>query len=111
MHRSLPQVGSQTINTRRTPVYALPNGREAVEITDERSGHAALISVEGAKTFKNGQYPLHPELVSVVAAEFYGEQPFALRPVNEQDASAQRLLSSVLDRLLSSGLPFNPSAN
>ena len=109
MVSNLPQIGSQVINSKRFPVYALPNGTEAVPVTE--GGRTALLSVEGAKAFKTGQYPLHPDLDPVVSAEFYGETPFSLRSEAEQDAQAHSVLTAVLDRLLSAGIPLTPSAN
>lgn len=97
--RNLRRIGVETINGQRKPVYEIPNRAGRFVEQDDQ-----LLSVEGAKAFKRGQYPLHPSLRPVVTAELSGE-PFVLRDPRAQTATAQKLLKATLSRLIDVGFP------
>lgn len=88
------RVGASTVSGQRLPVVVRPTG--FVEQGD------LLVSVEGAKTFKKGQYPLHASIQPVAAAELPG---FAARDPESQIAATRAVLRATLARLIDLGLP------
>lgn len=91
------RVGAVTISGQRLPVLAFPNSRGHYV---EKDG--LVLSVEGAKTFKRGAYPLHASLQPVVAAEV---SHFAARDTDAQTDSTRVLLRATLSRLIDVGFP------
>lgn len=89
------RVGAVTISGQRLPVVTLPTG-SFVEQGD------LLISVEGARTFKKGQYPLHPSIRPVAAAEL---SSFAARDPESQIAATRAVLRATMARMIDLGLP------
>lgn len=90
-----PSVGASTVSGQRLPVVTLPTGN-FVEQGD------LLISVEGARTFKKGQYPLHASIRPVAAAEL---SSLATRDSESQTAATRAVLRATLSRLIDLGLP------
>lgn len=96
----LRRVGTTTINSAKQPVFEIPNDSGQYVRHDN-----LLISVEGAKAFKGGQYPLHPDIRPAVASELGGAVPFPLRSGDERTASAQVILKAMMKRMLAVDLP------
>lgn len=106
-HPAVTQTGTKVINARTLPVYRHTSGKQFVQVPDQMSNTALLVSPEGAKALKNGQYPIHPDLKPVVLSEIVNDEvPFALRSEGAQVESTQRLLKALMDRIIDSGLDF-----
>ncbi len=106
----MERVGTQVINKVRVPVYALPNGQYVQQNT--AAGSPILISVEGAKTLKNGQYPFHKNVEAVsLRSVVNDEQPFVLRSTAARQAGSKELLRVLMDRLIETGTQFTFSEN
>jgi hypothetical protein len=105
---SLERVGAECINSQHVPVFALPDVRGRFVEVQDAQGRAALVSVEAAKAFKKGQYPLHPALDAAVQTAVHGDsQPFALRSPDVRTGAAQHILRELMARIQSSGVEFS----
>jgi hypothetical protein len=104
--RQVRPVGSETLNGSKYPTF---------QVADTETGSFVkqgdlVLSVEGAKTFKRGQYPLHQSIQVTVREELGGDVPFTLRPSEYQTASAQAILKAMVGRLIAVGLPNKAAA-
>jgi len=74
------------------------------------TGRTRHLSVEGAKVFKAGVYPA-PALQPVIEEALHGEQPFALRSVEEQRTAADQILRAALQKIDHAGFGSRFMAN
>jgi hypothetical protein len=92
------RVGSVVIDRQSHDVFALPTSAgRFVEQGD------FLLTVEGAKTFKRGQYPLHQDLQPITKE--LTEIPFAMREQERRIEVTRSVLKTTLSRLIAIGFP------
>lgn len=104
-------VGSERINCQRIPVYLLPNGRRYVA-REESTNHATFISVEAARAFKNGQYPLHPTIRAAAAAALFPDTPATSLPsFAARKRATEQVLRACMERMKTNGLSFRFAEN
>lgn len=105
-------VGAETINSRRVNVFALPNRSDKYVEVQGAGKRRSYRTVRGAKLFKQGDYPLHPSLATVVEEQVYGGAvPFSMRSPEEQDVTSAALLKAMMGRLIDAKVPFALAEN
>lgn len=98
-HAKLRVVGKTPINRVLHTVYEI-DGRPGKWVLQD----GKLVSMTGAKTFRVGQYPLHPSLAST---ERYlgGTAPLAVLDESARRDAAREILRDLAGRLVSLGMP------
>lgn len=98
-HDNLTKVGSELIHGVRVPVYTVKGRAGRWCFQEDEWGKRYLISVEGAKLFKQGPLPMDATISTILEAEMNAEgTPFILRDPNSQKRSANNIIRTLLDR-------------